>query len=149
VTDATTKFQASFKITPGSPLINLYASTAEEFGQQLDSLGDLAQKIDSTAGVLRAVDTLIREFKEAEAEQAAAAPAAPAQGQGISNPVQAAGAPPAGPQCVHGAMTYKTGITKSGRNAGKEWKAWMCPTQKDGGPTLSGSFAPQCPAQWL
>lgn len=153
MTDATTKFQASFKITPASPLINVYATTAEEFGQQLDALGQLAVKVNSTADTLRAIDTIAQEFKanqeKQEAERASAPPVQGPGNTGISNPVQAAGAPPTGPQCAHGAMVYKTGTTKSGRNAGKEWKAWMCPAQKDGGPTLGGTFAPQCPAQWL
>jgi hypothetical protein len=46
---------------------------------------------------------------------------------------------PGGTPCVHGTRTYIDGITKSGKNAGKPWRAWACPAPQ-------GS---QCDKEWI
>lgn len=51
--------------------------------------------------------------------------------------------PPPGqrtPSCIHGERRWTTGVTKSGKNQGKTWKAWFCPsTDRDD----------QCEAEWV
>lgn len=44
---------------------------------------------------------------------------------------------PKAPLCNHGARVYKSGV---GKNGGKPWAAWMCPTPQN---------APdKCPPEW-
>lgn len=45
----------------------------------------------------------------------------------------AAAAPAVGaaPFCPHGQREFISGITKSGKNAGRPWKAWACPADRD------------------
>jgi hypothetical protein len=65
----------------------------------------------------------------------------PAQPQQFAPAQAAPAAPGPAPLCPgHGLpAVFKTGTTKSGRNAGKTWRAWMCPNEKGN----------TCEAQWL
>lgn len=77
-------------------------------------------------------------------------PTAPAASQGAWGippvppmlPAAAAGpAVGAAPACYHGTKEFISGVTKSGKNAGKTWKAWACPADRDD-PT-------KCEKEWI
>lgn len=42
--------------------------------------------------------------------------------------------------CDHGQMVYRTGVTKSGKNKGQTWRAFMCPSRDDDD---------KCEPEWL
>lgn len=49
---------------------------------------------------------------------------------GASAPTNSGGVASVGKSCVHGAMTYREGTTKSGPNAGKTYKGYFCPAPR-------------------
>lgn len=55
----------------------------------------------------------------------------PAPAQRQAAPAAALGAPAGAPAAPGPDWVYKTGITKSGRNAGKQWHGWMPPQGSD------------------
>lgn len=54
---------------------------------------------------------------------------------------QQAAVPGPAPFCPHGQREFITGITKSGKNAGRTWRAWACPADRDD-PT-------KCDKEWI
>ena len=107
------KLQANFKLVDGT-LINVYASTSEEFEASLTFLQDAAELIKSTGVALNG----------SSAAQAAAVLQA-----GLGATPVASAAPIAStesaPTCRHGAMTYRSGVGAKG-----PWKGWMCASPK-------------------
>jgi hypothetical protein len=106
------KLQANFKLADGT-LINVYASTTDEFESSLTFLQDAAELIKSTGVALNG-------------SSSAQAVALLQAGLGAT-PVAAAA--PAGtesaPTCRHGAMTFRSGTGAKG-----PWKGWMCASPK-------------------
>ena len=116
-----TAFQANFKLADGT-LINVYADDAAKFEQQLGAVQDLAALIHSVSGSLgsAAAATVKKAFPGAT-PVAAPAPA-PAADSGT-------------PQCKHGSMVYKEGVSQRG-----PWRAWMCPAPKGAPDKCEASF---------
>lgn len=108
------KLQANFKLVDGT-LINVYASTSEEFEASLTFLQDAAELIKSTGVALNG-------------SAGSSAIAALQAGLGAT-PIAAAPASPIGtesaPTCRHGAMTFRSGVGAKG-----PWKGWMCASPK-------------------
>lgn len=121
----TTKFQANFKLADGT-LINIYADTAQDFETQLAQTQDLAALIHSVSQSLTSAGPAAPfQRRQYPAKAAiAAAPAAPA----------ASGDAP--PQCAHGTMSMREGVSAKG-----PWKGWMCAAPK--------GVTPKCDTIWI
>ena len=112
------KFQVNFK-TAGGTLINVYA----------ESVVDGIATMNEMAGAADLIRTIEAAFG------GAAAPAPVAIAPVVQFPTQPQAAPvtptgfgatsDGGRQCVHGAMTYRTGNGAKG-----PWQAYFCPTPK-------------------
>jgi len=103
-----TKFQVNFG-KDRIPLINIYAQTAEELEAALTSVQDLSTLINSTQEIFSA-------FK---------APTPTAATNAVLKKELGAEQISADKQCVHGAMSLKTGV-----NARGPWKGWLCAAPK-------------------
>lgn len=161
----TTTFQLSDKGGPtGQGILLIKVEAPDEVSPEA-AWGVFAQAVQLAGldGTLDEFDALLKAKALAEAQlggvqvQVGAAPTAPAVtagpwGQPPVPPMQpaapqlpAAAAPAplqiVAPQCHHGVKEFISGITKSGKNAGKPWKAWACPADRDD-PT-------KCEKEWI
>ena len=121
----TTKFQANFKLADGT-LINIYADNSADFETQLTTLQDTAALIHSVSQSLGSAGpaTPFQRRQYPAKAAVAAAPAAPA----------ASGDAP--PQCAHGTMSMREGVSAKG-----PWKGWMCAAPK--------GVTPKCDTIWI
>ena len=122
----TTKFQANFKLADGT-LVNVYADNSVEFESQLTTLQDTAALIHSVSQSL------------GSAGPGSSFPRRQYPGKG-SAPIAAPAAAPtngdAPPQCAHGTMSLREGVSAKG-----PWKGWMCAAPK--------GVAPKCDTIWI
>lgn len=144
-----TKLQVNYK-TGGGTLINAYADNPDQLVDELSALESLAGTIVAVEGIFAAASAaggIAAPPSQAPAYPTAPNPqSAPAQALGGWQSAQqqqaqqgpppawagqpaapAAPAAPAGKACIHGAMTFKQGVSKT---TGKPWSAWFCPTPK-------------------
>jgi hypothetical protein len=119
----TTKFQANFKLADGT-LVNIYADNAADFESQLTVLQDTTALIHSVSQSLGSAGpnpTFQRRSNYSkpavtsspEIADAAAARPAPVVVEGQT------------PQCKHGNMVFREGVSARG-----PWKGWMCSAVK-------------------
>ena len=103
--------------TPRDSMLNLRADTKEEF----ELLA--AWALQNSARFLD-LETAIKGVPQALAGNVTSVSVQTTQPQG-----QPLGNEPTGPapMCAHGPKNFKSGIAKSGKNAGKRWQAWDCP----------------------
>ncbi|QGH79721.1 hypothetical protein SEA_ANON_50 [Gordonia phage Anon] len=99
-----------------------------------DGLDEAAEFVGTKAGVLAELMTRVQAAGQHFAGQA---PAKPAGGGGQRSggggaPQGATEAPAWAPPKPFDDFVYKSGVSKSGRNAGKTWHAWMPPQKGDG-----------------
>ena len=89
-------------------------------------------RAQSTAAALAALDEQMQDLLKATAKYGKAF----AQLGSENKPASKGARPAPGPQehpggreefCSHGKRVYKTGVAKSGKNAGKTWEAFDCP----------------------
>ena len=99
------KLQANFKLADGT-LINVYASSAEEFESLLTTVQDTASLIQATSASFSG---------QAPAPRQSATQAASVVMAGIES----------APTCRHGNMTLRSGTGAKG-----PWKGWMCAAPK-------------------
>ena len=108
----------------------------------LESMDELLSDRDALQAVLAKTWAHGKFF----ADQAPAKPAANTSSGGSGNSAPRPPAPkgPAAgtstPDCDHGQMTYREGVTKSGPKTGETWKAFMCPAPQG---------SDQCKPQWI
>jgi len=127
--------QVSFK-TPTQTLINLRATSEEELSEQLDILGRQLKGVGEIESLLAGMTNIYAGMSPVEkvkqdAEAAANKPVNQQPNGPARQATQSPGGAPAGADgqmCRHGSMVWKTGITKSGRNEGKPWQGWFCPS---------------------
>ena len=100
-----TALQINYKLPDGT-LVNVYAQNQQHLEDLLTSVSDLSTLITATAASLGANTT-------------------PAGNMAYAKKALGAEQVSADKQCVHGAMTLKTGTSAKG-----PWKAWMCPAPK-------------------
>ena len=101
----------------------------------------LTDSIDNFDALKKAAEVARAGLGATPVQQTAPAPAAavawgnppvpPMQGAPQLPAAAAAPAVGAAPACHHGTKEFISGITKSGKNAGKTWKAWACPADRD------------------
>lgn len=126
-----------------SPWIVNHVATLEEAAEFLGiDVADYPDRKDLLKAVFAATWNAATFFQAQAPEKPAAAPKAAAQGNGGGNSAPARQQAPGGEgrQCVHGDMVFRSGVTQSGKNAGKTWKAFMCPAPKG---------AAQCDPEWI
>ena len=116
-----TKLQANFKMANGD-LINVYAVDQADFENQLTAILDTVELIKAVSNSLmgRVVTTQVDAWT---IKEAVGVVADTLTGEAV-------------PQCKHGYMEFKSGVSK----AGKAYKCWSCPSKdrKD-----------QCPPTWV
>ena len=115
----TTKFQANFKLADGT-LVNVYADNAADFEAQLTTLQDTTALIHSVSQSLGSAGPNPT-FQRRSNYSKPAAPIAPA-GEATPAPVVVEGQTP---QCKHGNMVFREGVSARG-----PWKGWMCSAAK-------------------
>jgi hypothetical protein len=139
-----TKFQVNLKA--GDALINLYAANPDELGREIEALESLAPVLAALDGTLKAAyaTSHIAAPPAQQLGQPAGGWGQPGQGNiqpgGYAQHEQAQqGPPPAwaqqpaqsqagfggGPSCAHGAMVYKSGVSKT---SGKPYSGHFCPS---------------------
>lgn len=121
------KLQANFKTNDGD-LINVYAESADELANLLNTLAQASPLISSTGAALRGqpVQPGVAALQQAGFNPQPVPQAAPAPAQApptVDTNVPTGG----GPACAHG-----TKVWKQGEKNGRQWKAWMCPTKVPG-----------------
>jgi hypothetical protein len=145
----TTTFQLSDKGDTGQAILLVKVEAPDEVSPEA-AWGVFVQAV-TEAGLADTIDNF-DQLKQAQRTAQAGlgatpvnsvpppAPAAQTWGQPPVPPMQqppqlpaAAAAPAVGaaPACYHGTKEFISGITKSGKNAGKPWKAWACPADRD------------------
>jgi hypothetical protein len=132
-----TLVQVNFK-TPKGTLINVYGNDEATFDLGLAILQDRIATFAEIEQQLYGVGAISEQIPLAPT-QPPAAPGVPPSAPPAANwgaPAPAAFSNAAIPQCVHGAMTGRSGSSAKG-----PWKGWFCPTPK-GTPD-------QCKAQFL
>src|SRR5574340_456037 len=103
--------QLSIK-TPRDTLLNLRAKTTQEFEAVAAwALSNSARFIDLETAVKGVPPALSGNVTHVSVQQETVPnePTTPA------------------PSCMQGPKEFETGVAKSGRNAGKPWRAWDCP----------------------
>lgn len=140
-----TKFQVNLKA--GDALINLYAANPDELGREIEALESLAPVLAALDGTLKAAYATSNVAAPPSQQLGQPAGGWGQPGQGNVQPggyaayeQQAAqqGPPPAwaqnapqqagfggGPTCAHGAMVYKSGVSKT---SGKPYSGHFCPS---------------------
>lgn len=123
-----TVLQANYK-TPNGTLINVYASTPDEFVNvhqfllsQIPLMFEVESHLNAAGNV--AAQMQVTQVPAPAPQAAPVAPAPTGWGQPAAPVTQGFGAP-SQPICAHGVRTAKSGNGKTG-----EWRAWMCPTPK-------------------
>lgn len=133
MSDSDYAIQISFK-TPSQTLINLRAADEQEVSDSLEILGRQLKTVGEIEAVLAAMSNIYTGLSPvdklvADAEdKATAVTAGPSTGS--SQSTQGTGDVPI---CQHGPMTFRKGITKTGKNAGKAWSGFMCSGPQGGG----------------
>jgi hypothetical protein len=149
----TTTFQLSDKGGPsGQGILLIKVEAPDEVSPEMAynvfaqavQIASLDGTLDNFDALAKARETALAALPGAEVvvqHQTQPAAAAGAWGQPPVPPLQpsapqlpaAAAAPAVGaaPACHHGTKEFISGITKSGKNAGKPWKAWACPADRD------------------
>ena len=144
---ASTKLQVNFK-TSGGTLINAYADNPDELVQELTALESLAGTIVAVEGLLSSASAAasVAAPPSQQLGQPAGGWGQPGQGNvtpgGFAQHEQQAatqGPPPgwaqqtaqsqagfgSGPSCAHGAMVYKSGVSKT---SGRPYSGHFCPS---------------------
>lgn len=110
----------------GNPGLTLRADSIKELTATIDQLSEqVDEDPESTSvldhlldGVLTIKAGVLLKFPQ---KVQVTAPAA-----NTTNHPQAQSTPADAPNCSHGQMKYREGTTKSGPNAGKQYKGWFC-----------------------
>jgi hypothetical protein len=109
-----TKIQGNFKWEKDGTLINIYASSAEEFESLLTTVQD-------TATLIYSVEQTLKGLARLNGQAVSQTPSAPL------NPLDDRANPPASSanSCKHGAMKYREGVGDKG-----PWKGYFCQAPK-------------------
>lgn len=114
-------FQLSLKFGPNNDgMLNVRGITTEHFVDNIRGLRTAIAEAVAATQELSAMGTVVHSFPDAQvhAQTTVATPAA-------AIPATAAAPTFAGPNCLHGAMVRRTGVSARG-----SWGAWFCPTPK-------------------
>lgn len=127
-----TKFQVNLKA--GDALINLYAANPDELGREIEALESLAPVLAALDGTLKAAYATSNVAAPPSQQLGQPAGGWGQPGQGNVQPggyaayeqqaAQQAGFG-GGPTCAHGAMVYKSGVSKT---SGKPYSGHFCPS---------------------
>lgn len=139
------KVEAPDNISP-DVVYNHFVQVASEAGLQstLDTFDSLAEAVRNAKTGLGATPATPATPPAPAAQSWGNPPVPPMQPQmpaaaQASQPAQLQHGTPGGTPCIHGQRTYIDGVTKSGKNAGKLWRAWACPAPQ----------GQQCDKEWI
>jgi hypothetical protein len=115
------KLQVSYKTSAGD-MINVRANTADELSVLLEGVSDYSTQIAATSKMLNAATVA------APLATTTSTPDTPVWATSATAPTAPASATVAGmstPTCIHGARTFRQGVSKT---TGKPYAFWACPT---------------------